>query len=101
MTGKPKFCSDRGHARRRLLAVKLEHIGLQRRNDGGQQPVVGVDREGDFLRAAAHAPAEGSGRIERKVPRRRRKEHEPDHVGARVQLLLRAPPGSRGRKSSR
>ena len=48
---------------------------------GGKLVVVGVDRERDLLRPAAHARAQRARRLEADMARRRRKEHEADHVG--------------------
>ena len=75
----------RSNTRRRLLAVKLQQIRLQRRNDRIKQRIVGIDGERDFLRAAAHARAEHPRRIDCQMARRRRKEHKADHVGARLE----------------
>ena len=69
----------------RLLAVKLQQIRLQRLDHGIKHRIVGIDRQRHFLRAAAYAAAERPRGLEDKMPRRWRKEHEADHVGARVE----------------
>ena len=76
---------DRADARGRLLAVKLEQVGLQHVDDAGQQRVVGIDRERDLLGAVFHAAAEVARRVQRHIARARREEHEADHVGAGIE----------------
>ena len=80
--------AHRDHAVRRLLAVQLQHVGLQRLDDCLERRVVGVDRERDLLRAPAHALAERARGLVAEIARRRREEHEADHVGARVERYV-------------
>ena len=50
--------------------------------------VVGVDGKRHLLRPPAHALAERARRREADMARRRRKEHEADHVGAGIERHL-------------
>ena len=45
----------RRHPLGRLAAVQLQHVGLQRCDDGAQRLVVGIDRERDLAGAALDA----------------------------------------------
>ena len=65
--------------------MKLQHVRLQRLDDRIEPGVVGIDRERDFLRPAAHALSQQARRLERDVPRRGLKKYEADHVGALVE----------------
>ena len=65
--------------------MQLQEVGRQRLDDAGQLGVGRIDGERDLLGAAAHARAERARRVEREMARRRREEHEADHVGARVE----------------
>lgn len=71
--------------------MKLEHVGFQRLNELAEIRVVGVDRQRDLLGAALHPLAERTRLLEAEMARRRREEHEADHVGScrerRIQRL--------------
>ncbi len=66
---------------RRLLAVQLQHVGLQRGDDGGDEIVIGVDGERDLAGAPRTCAPSGRAASSRKIARARRKEHEADEVG--------------------
>ena len=70
---------------RRLLAVQLQHVGLERLDDVAQRLVIGIDGERDLAGAALDALAERARRLDAEMARARRKEHEADHVGAGFQ----------------
>ena len=70
---------------RRLLAMKLQQVRRQSLDHALKKRIVGIDRQRHFQRAAANAFAERPRRIERQVARRRREEHESDHVGAGIE----------------
>ena len=59
--------------------------GLSASIDALKLGVVGVDRQRDLLGAAAHPLAQRARRLDADIARRRRKEHEADHVGAGVE----------------
>ena len=86
ITGRPKRCLDRADALRRLLAVQLEHVGLQRRRRcrrASRRPhrrCSATFSARPFTRAAELAR-----RMKRHVARPRRKEHEAHHVGAGIE----------------
>jgi hypothetical protein len=73
---------DLGKARHGLMAVQLQNVGLQRRDDAFERRVVGVHGQRDLDRALLHMLAQLARGLQREVARRRRKEHEADHVGA-------------------
>ncbi len=77
--------------------MQLQHVRLQRLDHGPDVLLIGVDRERDLLRAAAHARAEHPRRVEIQMPRRRRKKHEADHVRARIERDIK---GLRGGKAA-
>ena len=72
--------------------------GLQRLDDAAKLGVVGIDRERDLARAALHPLAERARGLDPEVARRRRKEHEADHVGAGVERGVERVGGLRGRR---
>ena len=80
-----EFLLDVAQPRHGFLAVQLQDVRLQRLDDVVERRVVGIDRERDLERAALRLPAEIARRLQAEMPGRRRKEHEPDHVGARVE----------------
>ena len=80
-----KVRPHRRHALGRLLAVKLQQVGLERLDRRCKLFIAGVDRQRDLLRPAAHALAKGASGMGSDVTRRRRKEHETHHIGARLQ----------------
>ncbi len=49
---------------------------------------IGIHRQRHLQRAPLHLAAEVASGLQRDVPRRRRKEHEPHHVGARVERRI-------------
>ena len=65
--------------------MQLQDIRLQRFDDVGKRGVVGINREGNFYGAALDPAAKLACHFKAQMPRRRRKEHEPDHVGAGLQ----------------
>src|SRR5262249_15640379 len=79
-----------------LFAVQLKRVGPERLDDRGERRIVGIDRERDLLGTALHARAKLTGDFVAQVPRRRRKEHEADHIRALIQrhveCLRRAQP---------
>ena len=81
----PEQAAHGGDALRRLASVQLQHIGLERLDAGRQPVVVGIDRQRHLLGPAVHALAQQPRRLEADVPRRRRKEHEADKVGAGIE----------------
>src|SRR5262249_9406114 len=66
---------------RRLPAVKLQQIGLERCDAPRKLIVAGVDRKRDLLRPATHALAERTRGLDANVTRRWRKEDEADQIG--------------------
>ena len=72
----------RGDALRRLLAVQLQHVGLERLDHARRARVVGIDRQRDLAGAALHPLAERARGLKAEMARRGRKEHEADQVGA-------------------
>ena len=85
MTGSPKRVLHRDDAVGRLAAMQLQHVGRQRLDDAGKLVVGRVDRQRDLVGPAAHALAELARQPEPEMARRRREEHEADHVGAGVE----------------
>ncbi len=77
-----------GNALRRLAAVQLQHVGLQHLDDGGEQNIVGIDRERHLAGPALDPPAERARGQAVEVARRRRKEHEADEIGPRLERDL-------------
>jgi len=67
------------------VAVQLQQIGLQGFNNTFQRRIVGIDRERHLQRTLLYRLAEVARRLKGKMARRRRKEHEPDHVRASIQ----------------
>ena len=72
ITGRPKRRAHRRDALRRLLAVQLQHVGLERVDDVAQRVVVGIDRERDLAGPATHALAERARGLQPEVARARR-----------------------------
>ena len=85
ITGRPKRFLQRLDARRRLLAVKLQHSGFNASTTSSSSASSASTDERHFLRTAGDAPPSAARRVERDMPWRRRKEHEADHVGAGVE----------------
>ena len=89
---------DRRNLRHGFRAVQLQYVRTQSLDNRLQKRLVGIHRQGYFLRAAARPLAESACGIELQMPRRRRKEHESDHVGAGikrgVQRLWRRQPAN-------
>ncbi len=86
ITGRPNRASDRAiRAAGVSLAVKLQHIGMQRLDDIGQHRVIGIDDERNLFGAVFDAASERVRGVQRNVARAWRKEHEAHHVGARVE----------------
>src|SRR5439155_21856508 len=66
-----------------LVAVKLQHVGLERLDNACEQRVVGIDGDRDLARPPLHAARKRARLIERHVARARWEEDEANHVGAR------------------
>ena len=86
-----------GDAGGRLLAVKLQQVRPQGFHHRLEQRIVGIDRERHFLRTVAHARGKRPRRRECKMTRRRREEHEADHIGPGFERDIE---GVRGRKAA-
>ena len=85
MTGKPNFALMSRTPRDGFLAVQLQEIRPQRLDDVFERRVVGIDRQRHLGGAALGLPAEFARGLEAEMARRRRKEHEAHHVGARLE----------------
>ena len=74
------------HAFRRLLAVQLQHVGLERLDDLRASSASSASTESATFsaRPCTRAPRAARG-LEAEIARRRRKEHEADHVGAGIE----------------
>ena len=84
------------HPLRALLAVQLQQIRIDRRHDGIDERIVRVHHQRHDPGAPARPGRQRPGRLGRQVARARRKEHQPDVVGApgerRLQRSLRPEP---------
>ena len=65
--------------------MQLQNVRPQRLDDIFERRVVGVDGQRHLDRAAFDLLAQFARGLERKMPRRRRKEHKADHVRAGLQ----------------
>src|SRR6185437_5469347 len=84
----PEFASELGCAFNALVPVQLQDVGPQRPHDVRKGGIVGIHRQRDLFGAAAHLSAEFARGVERKMPRRRREEHETHHVSARTERRI-------------
>jgi hypothetical protein len=82
-----------GGAGRRLTAVQLQDVRIERADDGVDQRIVGIDRQRDFLRTPGDETAQVGGDFRAHMARARRKEDEADHVGARLEGDRQRSPG--------
>ena len=85
ITGRPKRARTAATRSGVSTAVQLQHVGLERLDDGGERLIVGIDGERDLAGAAFDALAKRARGLQREMARARRKEHEADHVGAGFQ----------------
>ena len=81
----PEFALDLREPRRRLVAVQLQDVGLQRFDDALECRIIGIDGQRRLDRALADLPTQFPRYIKREMTRRRGEEHEAYHVGARLQ----------------
>ena len=68
--------------------MQLQEIRPQRLDDVFQRRVVGIDRQRHLGGAALGLPAEFARGLEAEMARRRGKEHEAHHVGARLERYI-------------
>ena len=80
-----ELAPDRRNLRHGFRAVQLQYVRMQSLDNRLQKRLIGIHRQGYFLRAATHPLAESARDIELQMPRRGRKEHESDHVGAGIE----------------
>src|ERR1700679_3478918 len=65
-----------------FLAMKLQHVRLQRLDERVEKRVVDTDRERPLSRPPAYLSAERPRDLERHISRRRREKDKAHHVGA-------------------
>src|SRR5258705_9207510 len=80
----PKFLLDVAQSRHGFPAMQLQYVRLQRLDDVGECRIVGIDGERDFYGTAPYMFSKVARGLKTQMSRRRRKEHEPHHVGARI-----------------
>src|SRR5258707_11570716 len=80
-----EFLLDGAQPRRGFPAVQLQYVRLQHLDDVSERRIVGIDREGDLYGTALYMLSKVARGLKTQMSRRRREEHESNHVGAGIQ----------------